>query len=235
MAMSDADITIPPDVSFCNHIGYHRLMGRWEPDARGRLEQAALDLFEERGYGRTTVEDIAARAGLTERTFFRYFTDKREVLFSGSGALETLIVETIGAAPQSVAPLTAVTRAFEALAPWLESRRDYARKRRRVIAAHAELGERELIKLSTIAAAIATILRKRGLAAPTAALVAQTGIAIFKNAFERWDDDTRAQNFAVHVGAAVAALQEATAGMAPPRSSSRASAPARRPRPKVRR
>ena len=77
----------------------------------------------------TTVEDIAARAGLTERTFFRYFTDKREVLFSGAGALEALIVETIGAAPASVPPLTAVTGAIEALAPWFESRRAYARKR----------------------------------------------------------------------------------------------------------
>jgi hypothetical protein len=97
------------------------------------------------------------------------------------------------------------------------------------------LGERELIKLSTLAAAIAAILRKRGLAAPTAALVAETGIAIFKNAFERWADDTRAQNFAVHVGAAVAALQEATAGMVPLPSSLRGSAAARRTPPKVRR
>ena len=84
-----------------------------------------------------------------------------------------------------------------------------------------------MIKLSTLATAIAAILRKRGLAAPTAALVAETGIAIFKNAFERWADDARAQNFAVHVGAAVAALQEATAGMAPLPSSSHAGAPAR--------
>ncbi|HWF83776.1 MAG TPA: TetR family transcriptional regulator [Vicinamibacterales bacterium] len=210
-------------------------MGRWEPDARGRLEQAAMELFEERGYAGTTVEDIAARAGLTERTFFRYFTDKREVLFSGSAALEALIVKTIGAAPTSVAPLTAVTKAFEALAPWFESRRGHARKRRTVIAAYAELGERELIKLSALAAAIAANLRKRGLAAPTAALVAETGIAIFKNAFERWADDTRAQNFAVHVGAAVAALQAATAGMVPQPSSSRGNAVARRARPKVRR
>ncbi len=209
-------------------------MGRWEPDARGRLEQAALELFEERGYARTTVEDIAARAGVTERTFFRYFTDKREVLFSGSAALEALIVETIRGAPASVTPLAAVTRALEALAPWFESRRSHARKRRTVIAAHAELGERELIKLSRIAAAVAAVLRKRGLAAPTAALVAETGIAIFKNAFERWDEDTRARSFAVHVGAAVAALQEATVAM-PPRPSSQGNAAARRTRPRVRR
>ena len=193
-----------------------------------------MELFEERGYARTTVEDIAARAGLTERTFFRYFTDKREVLFSGAAALESLIVETIGAAPPSVAPLTAVTGAFETLAPWFEARRGHARKRRAVIAADAELGERELIKLSRVATAIAAILRKRGLAAPTAALVAETGIAVFKNAFERWADDSRAQNFAVHVRAAVAALHDATAGMAARPPSSRGKATARRTSSKAR-
>ena len=233
--MSDTDITIPLDVSFCNHIGYDGRMGRWEPDARGRLEQAALELFEERGYARTTVVDIAARAGLTERTFFRYFTDKREVLFSGSAALEALMVETIAAAPASVAPLPAVTASFYALGPWFESRRGHARKRRTVIAAHAELRERELIKLSTLATAIAAILRKRGLAAPAAGLVAETGIAIFKNAFERWADDTREQDFAVHVRAAIAALQAATIGMVPPSPSSPGRAATRRPPPRVRR
>jgi AcrR family transcriptional regulator len=205
-------------------------VGRWEPDAQGRLERAALDLFEERGYARTTVEDIAARAGVTERTFFRYFTDKREVLFSGAPALESLIVDTIGAAPASVAPLTAVTMALDAMAPWLESRRSYARQRKTVIAAHAELGERELIKLSKLAAAIAGVLRHRGLDAAAAALVAETGIAIFKNAFERWADDPRAQSFAVHVQAAVGDLQAATAGMPPRRSSPRRKAAAKRKR-----
>jgi AcrR family transcriptional regulator len=210
-------------------------MGRWEPDARGRLEQAALELFEERGYAGTTVGDIAARAGLTERTFFRYFTDKREVLFSGSAGIEALIVETIGAAPESLAPLSAVASALEALAPWLEARRSYARKRRTVIATYAELRERELIKLSRLAAAVAAILRQRGLAAPAAALVAETGMAIFKNAFDRWADDPHAQGFAVHLGAVVAALQEATARMAPPPSPSRRSPAARPTSPKVRR
>ena len=210
-------------------------MGRWQPDAQGRLEQAALELFEERGCARTTVEDIAARAGLTERTFFRYFTDKREVLFSGAGALEALMVEAIGAAPMSAAPLSAVMAAFEALGPWIESRRGHARKRRTVIAGHGELRERELIKLSTLATAIAAMLRKRGLAAPAAALVAETGIAIFKNAFERWADDRREQDFAVHVRAVVAALQAATAGIAPPSPSSRGGGATRRTPSRIRR
>ncbi|MFP2933837.1 TetR family transcriptional regulator, partial [Pyxidicoccus sp. 3LG] len=89
-------------------------MGRWEPNARGRLEQAAMDLFQERGYDRTTVEEIAARAGLTERTFFRYFTDKREVLFWGSENLRKLMMSAIEDAPEATAPLDAVAAALDA-------------------------------------------------------------------------------------------------------------------------
>src|ERR1700748_1304161 len=98
-------------------------MGRWEPNARGRLEEAALALFHERGYDRTTVEEIAARAGLTERTFFRYFADKREVLFSGSKMLEKTIIDRIADAPRDAAPLAAVAAAFAAAGSELEDRR----------------------------------------------------------------------------------------------------------------
>src|SRR5437667_7215702 len=111
-------------------------MGRWEPNARGRLEQAALELFQERGYARTTVAEIAARAGLTERTFFRYFADKREVLFSGAGALQELLVSTVDSAPGSAAPIDAVVAAIEAAGALLQERREYARKRQAVIAAN---------------------------------------------------------------------------------------------------
>src|SRR6202000_3100068 len=99
-------------------------MARWEPDARGRLEQAAMELFQERGYVRTTVEDIAARAGLTERTFFRYFADKREVLFSGSKELEKSIVDRIAGAPKKTSALDAVADAFEGAGAELQHRRD---------------------------------------------------------------------------------------------------------------
>ena len=89
-------------------------MSRWEPDARGRLERAALELYSERGFEQTTVAEIAARAGLTERTFFRHFADKREVLFGGAGQLQDFLVSTLAATPESVAPIDAVGAAFEA-------------------------------------------------------------------------------------------------------------------------
>ena len=106
-------------------------MTRWEPDARGRLERAAMQLFQERGYVSTTVEDIAARAGLTERTFFRYFADKREVLFSGAKELEQGIVDRIEATPREVGPLETVAAAFEAAGAELQDRRDIRGCRRR--------------------------------------------------------------------------------------------------------
>jgi AcrR family transcriptional regulator len=187
-------------------------MGRWEPNARARLEQAAMELFQELGYTRTTVEGIAARAGLTERTFFRYFTDKREVLFSGSANLEKLIIEAIEEAPKTTAPLDAVASALEATTPIFEERRAYARKRRAVIAAHAELRERELIKLASLAGAAAASLRKRGVAAPTADLAAEAGIAVFRNGFERWVDDKLQRPLSAHMQAALKELRAVTAG-----------------------
>ena len=123
-------------------------MGRWEPNARGRLEQAALELYGERGFEQTTVAEIAKRAGLTERTFFRHFADKREVLFGGAGALQELLVRTVADAPDSAAPIDAMAAALEAAGALLQERREFARQRQAVIAANAELRERELIKLA---------------------------------------------------------------------------------------
>src|SRR5271165_3535584 len=104
-------------------------MGRWEPDARGRLERAALTLYGERGFENTTVAEIAERAGLTERTFFRYFTDKREVLFAGAGALQDLLVNAVVDAPPSVTPINAMAVALEAAAAIFDGRRDYSVQR----------------------------------------------------------------------------------------------------------
>jgi AcrR family transcriptional regulator len=167
-------------------INYDRGMSRWEPDARGRLEQAALALYGERGFEQTTVSEIAARAGLTERTFFRHFADKREVLFAGSGSLQDLLVSTLARTPDSAAPIDAVAAAIEAAGALLQERREYAVQRQTVIAANAELRERELIKLASLAAALADTLRRRGVTEPAASLTAEAGIAVFKIAFERW-------------------------------------------------
>ena len=161
-------------------------MSRWEPNARGRLEQAALDLYVERGFEQTTVAEIAERAGLTERTFFRHFADKREVLFAGAGTLQEFLVSAVADAPESAAPIEAVAAGLEAAGALLQERREYSRQRQAVITANTGLQERELIKLASLATALAVALRKRGVTDPAASLTAEAGIAVFKIAFERW-------------------------------------------------
>lgn len=189
-------------------------MTRWEPNARERLEKAAMELYRERGFDETAVADIAARAGLTERTFFRYFADKREVLFGGASALQDLLTGQIAGAPASLGPLDAVAAAFEATTTLFEERRLFAKARLAIITGHPALLERELIKLAVLATAIAAALRDRGVPEPAATLAAESGIAIFKLAFERWVTDTKKRDLALHVREALEQLKAVTAGQA---------------------
>src|SRR5262249_18645934 len=187
-------------------------MGRWEPNARGRLEQAALELYLERGFERTTVAEIAERAGLTEWTFFRHFADKREVLFAGAGALQELLVTAVAGAPDSVAPLEAVAAALEAAGARLQERRDYSRRRQAGIDANPAPPERGPIKLAALASALADALRGRGVTGPAAGLTAEAGIAVFKVAFERWVNGTGQPDLPRLIRESLGELRAVTAG-----------------------
>ncbi len=145
-----------------------------------------MELYVERGFEQTTVAEIAQRAGLTARTFFRYFADKREVLFAGSASLQDSLVSALEGAPKSASPMQAISAALDAAAAMLGERRDYSRQRQSVIAANAELRERELIKMASLSAALADGLRRRGVTDPDAGLAAEAGVAVLRVAFERW-------------------------------------------------
>jgi AcrR family transcriptional regulator len=164
-------------------------MGRWQPDARVRLQEAALALYGERGYEATTVAEIAERAGLTKRTFFRYFADKREVLFWGSELLEQQMVAAIEAAPAPVTAVGLIGAALDAAAVRFEEVREFARPRHRIISSSPELQERELIKAASLAAAMARALRARGIDGTAATLAAQLGTSVMHVAFEQWVTD----------------------------------------------
>jgi AcrR family transcriptional regulator len=161
-------------------------MGRWEPDARGRLAKAAMELYAEQGFEQTTVAEIAARAGLTERTFFRHYADKREVLFSGMESMRDLLVKTVADAPASATAMDAVSATFQAVCAVFEENPERVRLRNSIVSANAELRERELIKLAVFAEVVAGALRDRGVPEPAASLAAETGVAAFKVAFARW-------------------------------------------------
>jgi len=193
-------------------ISYHPAMVRWAPDSRARLVRAALELYGERGFENTTVAEIAGRAGLTERTFFRHFADKREVLFAGGSALEELVVGAVAGAPTESGPIDAVAAALELAGTRFFDDRDFSRRRQAIIAANAELRERELMKLHSLAAAAAAALHRRGVGEPQATLAAESGIAVFRVAFERWiDEDQPEQDFAQLVRESLAQLRELAA------------------------
>jgi AcrR family transcriptional regulator len=170
-------------------------MGRWEPGAEGRFRAAAMELFVERGYDLTTVADIAERAGLTARTFFRYFADKREVLFHGAELLQETMVSALRDAPADASPVEAIAAALDATGDFFGEHREFARQRSSVIAANAELRERELIKFATLSGALAQALRTRGIGDPDASLAAEAGIAVFRVAFERWVNEHERRGF----------------------------------------
>ena len=186
-------------------------MGRWEPDARGRLRVAALELYAERGYEQTTVADIAERVGVTERTFFRHFTDKREVLFEGSEALQEAVLASIAAAPDSLAPLEIMATAMESAATLLAAQPvGYPRIRASVVAANPSLQERELLKLANLAIAAAAALQACGVPALTAQVAAQAGVTIFSTGFERWVQADQTDDFATCIRTALAELRALT-------------------------
>jgi len=192
-------------------------MSRWEPGARDRLERAALDLFLERGFDQTTVPQIAARAGLTTRTFFRHFADKREVLFAGQDEVPALVADLIARAPAAMEPMDVITWGFQIIAPTMfQDRGDYPRKRRTVIDSNEGLRERELGKLANLSDAINRGFQTRGSDDLTATLAAEIAVAVFKVAVRRWIDQTDGDLSAV-IAETINALNAVTAAPGPHR------------------
>jgi AcrR family transcriptional regulator len=192
--------------------GRIEFVGRWQPDSRGRLQEAALALYSERGFDQTTAAQIAAHAGLTERTFFRHFADKREVLFGGSALLEERIVAGVAGAPTGDGALDAVCRGLDAAGTMLgQFRRDLARQRQAVIAANPELRERELAKMADYAAAVATALGQRGVGEPQATLAAETGMTVLRVAMQRWASEDDGRDLAAIMRESVAELRAVAA------------------------
>ncbi|GAA4794699.1 TetR/AcrR family transcriptional regulator [Streptomyces ziwulingensis] len=171
-------------------------MARWQPGTAARLQAAALELFATRGYERTTATEIAQSVGLTERTFFRHFTDKREVLFHGQHLLAEALLEGARGAPSEASPLDAVARALRSAAAFFPAeRRPHSRIRKTVIDENPALQERELRKLADLGTTLTDTLRARGVDDLAATVAAQTGVAVFGVAFTRWVRDGEERAF----------------------------------------
>jgi AcrR family transcriptional regulator len=165
-------------------------MPRWEPNAQQRLELAALDLYATRGYHSTTVGDIASHAGVTSRTYFRYFPDKREILFGGAEKLRNRITRALRDTPANLSPLDATLQAMSSCDDLFQLREhEHLRQREVIIRSADELQEREARKLASIAADVAGELVERGSGQDDAQLVADLALVVFKQASRLWMDD----------------------------------------------
>ena len=186
--MGDIEKVAPMSVAVISSVpAYDEPVARWAPGAQDRLRTAALELFLDQGFDETTTEEIAARAGVSERTFFRHFDDKREVLFTGGAELQRHLVDAVVAAPAGARPMAAVAGGLAVVAAlFTDERRADARRRDRVITSHPSLRERELLKLSTLATAVAAALRERGVPEPAAGLAGNVGVTVFSLAFDAW-------------------------------------------------
>lgn len=187
-------------------------MVRWRPGARDRLQEAALDLFEEHGYDATTVAEIADRAGVSKRTFFRYFADKREVLFADPEPLYSYGTAALRDADAGLAPAEAMFAVLADVGDRLTEIADQPARRRRVIAASPELREREQQKLADLTTVLVDGLTARGLPAEDATLVARVGLAVFASAWERWVDRDGADSFPTVFAAMVGDLRGIAGG-----------------------
>lgn len=188
-------------------------MARWDPGAEQRLKRAALELYLERGYDNVTVTDIAERAGLTRRSYFRYFPDKREVLFAGSERLPPALAEAVLTADPDAAPITAALDALARVGAQLVEYVDGAAERRAVIDASPELQERERTKTAAITEAVRDALMRRQVNAGTAELVAQLATVACTNAFRRWIEAKGQAGFGSCLDEVTAELRSALADM----------------------
>lgn len=190
-------------------------MSRWKPDARGRLERAAVELFTERGFAETTVPQIAAHAGLTTRTFFRHFADKREVLFAVEEELPALVARLMADAPAALGPMLVIAHGLETVAATrFEGQLAYMRTRRAIIQTDEGLRERELRKLVVLSDAIERGFRGRGVDALTAILAAQLAVTVFSVALDCWLDRQGERSLAELVRDTLRALRAVAADTA---------------------
>lgn len=192
-------------------------MGRWQPQSRERLEQAALDLFHEQGYAETTVPQITARAGLTTRTFFRYFADKREALFGGEEQVPEQVARFMADAPRSLGPMDLIAKSMApAAARAFEGRSlDHLQRRRAVVDAEPALRERELRKFALMSDAMERGFRDRGVDDLTARLAAELGVTAFRVGATRWIDQGGEPDLVTTINQTLATLR-VIATSAPP-------------------
>jgi AcrR family transcriptional regulator len=170
----------------CRVIAYHRGVGRWKPGARERLISAAIELFSEQGFAATTVPQITERAGVTTRTFFRYFADKREVLFGHENA-PAQARAILAQAPPAMSPAEFIAWGLRLMArERFDGHRDELRVIQALIYSDASLHERALRKREELNSLVGEALRSRGLGEQQSRLLAEAAVSALYIALDQW-------------------------------------------------
>ena len=170
-----------------------------------------MTLFLERGYENVTVAEIAAQAGLTKRTFFNHFADKREIFFVGAAAFRASVTEHLDQADPGLSPVDAAVTALTGAGRGIAAYREYAPAVRGLIASSSELQERDLIKTASITSALIDGLRRRGVAARPASFAARAAVTAYTTAWDDWVAQP-AQDFGPLMQQALADLRAAVTG-----------------------
>ena len=194
------------------NVIYAEHMTRWAPDAALRLEESAMQLFEQQGYAATTVRQITAHAGLTTRTFFRHFADKREVLFLRDREFPAVVRQSLVGLPAGLGPLELVREGLAAISPAFAAWREPVARRRAILAAEEQLRERELLKSARLSDAVFDALVERGVSGADARLLAPLSVLVFNAALDDWLDADDGSALADHLASTWSRLVGVTAG-----------------------
>lgn len=185
-------------------------MARWEPGARARLQEAALELIARQGFARTTAAEIAEAVGLNRRTFFRHFPDKRDVLFSGQPELEAALVAGVEEAPAGESPMGLIGLALARAADLLTNgsrERERARAKKAIIDAEPALRERQRQKHADLARSLGEALRNRGMTDLAAMLAAESAVTVFMLSFDQWLADGESRSLPLIIAETLAELR----------------------------
>ncbi len=196
--------------------------------ARSRVEDASLRLFAERGFERTTVDDLAAASGVGRRTIFRYFPSKNDIVFGAlDDRLDVLTRELATGGAAGLPLVDMMRRAFHVAGGYAPAERASLAVRIQLIAtvpslrAHAAL--RYLAWEDTVRAAVAARTGQRGVYTRACA---KAIIAVMWAAFETWRENGAGDDLAEMIDAALDVLASGLAGAPTAAPAAGAAAPA---------
>jgi AcrR family transcriptional regulator len=156
---------------------------------RGALLDSALNLFSVKGYDQTTTDEIAETAGVSARTFFRYFPTKESVLFAGEYDFINAFRGVYLAQDESLSDYEAMVDSFALLAPGLKRIRKRIAQYHEAVASSLVLLGRERRNHEVNAEVVARVIaQRRHLHAPDdeSRLLAAVGVLLLERAVKQW-------------------------------------------------